>query len=767
MLPGAFGEKMKMPKWLGAALPLAMLFGGCGDSFPPVPKSEEVHSYVGACVAVGAERPGGGGGRFLRSSSRGAAFSFATESESRAARFVMKPSDLGTFLFRDTEHHHLVSDGVDLQRALHLESDVTTVDDETKSGAEWVLDVSPSDAERLRLRHLDSGKYLGMRGLVDDEADAALISLFPQTGCVEFPELTLDAEGVVQPRTFDDGSVFGIVDTHSHLLSNLSFGGGGIFHGAPFHRLGVEHALSDCTLYHGFEGRKDLLGFGFDNGGPSGLDEETLLIGFVTGRAPEFNHHTEGYPTFTTWPSARFSSTHQQQYYKWLQRAYLGGLRLVVQHATSNQVICDLLAGGGIQPVRYSCNDMVAVDRILEETRTMERYIDAQEGGPGRGWFRIVTSPAEARAVINEGKMAVILGIEVSNLFDCFLVPPPGSPTCDEAYVLSQIERYHEMGVRAIFPVHKFDNAFSAGDGDRNIMELANFIQTGHMLNFTEDCPDLPSVFDKGDVTFGGLNEPREDYFEDPPHDMSGFGDDPLGTLLPFIDFLFVGPLNGDYCQNHGLTGLGEFLIEQLMARGMIIEIDHLPRRGYQRAFEMLQENDYPAAGTHGNNNRGELYALGGVSKTGLGRCHDPTEPGTSDDGYQSRINLIREMGGDEVLAAEGFGFDLNGFAGAPGPRFGPNSVCNEPQSNPVTYPFTSWAGDVTFTEPRVGERTIDFNTEGFAHIGMLPELIEDVRRDGVPAEDLEPLFKSAEAYLRMWEKAEARAAALQAEGTP
>ncbi len=43
-------------------------------------------------------------------------------------------------------------------------------------------------------------------------------------------------------------------------------------------------------------------------------------------------------------------------------------------------------------------------------------------------------------------------------------------------------------------------------------------------------------------------------------------------------------------------------------------------------------------------------------------------------------------------------------------------------------------------------------------HIGLLPELIEDVRRDGVSDAELEPLFKSAEGYLRMWEKAERRA---------
>jgi len=36
------------------------------------------------------------------------------------------------------------------------------------------------------------------------------------------------------------------------------------------------------------------------------------------------------------------------------------------------------------------------------------------------------------------------------------------------------------------------------------------------------------------------------------------------------------------------------------------------------------------------------------------------------------------------------------------------------------------------------------------------------VRRDGASDADLEPLFRSAEGYLRMWEKAEARGAAIR-----
>ena len=100
-----------------------------------------------------------------------------------------------------------------------------------------------------------------------------------------------------------------------------------------------------------------------------------------------------------------------------------------------------------------------------------------------------------------------------------------------------------------------------------------------------------------------------------------------------------------------------------------------MPRKSYKRAYEILAENDYPAVGSHGRNNNGRLYQLGGVSKFNFSRCRYHDEPATMDDGLQSRVALMRELG---AFPAEGFGFDLNGFAGAPGPRFGENSHCAE-----------------------------------------------------------------------------------------
>ena len=36
---------------------------------------------------------------------------------------------------------------------------------------------------------------------------------------------------------------------------------------------------------------------------------------------------------------------------------------------------------------------MDSVRREVQDMHELERYIDAQSGGPGKGWYRIVESP--------------------------------------------------------------------------------------------------------------------------------------------------------------------------------------------------------------------------------------------------------------------------------------------------------------------------------------------------------------------------------------
>jgi len=529
-----------MRHWIHFTVVIAatILLIACSGDDDAADSGANVYEFANDCFTM---RSGAGDMRFLARSPAG--YGFTATNAAGATPFFLKPSGLASYLLFDDDRGYAISDGVALLRATDLNSDISLIDDSFESEAEWELQPSPAGADRFRLRHRKTGVFLGGSGVVDGTASAATLTLDVADGCATFPEEGIHSEGAVARTSFDDGSVFGIVDTHSHIFANFGYGGGGIFHGAPYHPLGVEHALPSCEAFHGPDGRADFFGAGFDAG--RNIDLNDFITAIADGLLPEFNHATDGYPVFTKWPSGFDSATHQTQYYKWLERAYRGGLRLVVQHAVNNQIICDFLGRGGIQPIRYSCNDMVGVDRQIDEAYRLQDYVDAQEGGPGRGWFRIVTSPQEAREVILAGKMAVVLGVETSNLFDCFLNPPIGFARCTEEDVVERLNEIHVRGVRVLFPVHKYDNAFSAGDGDKAFIEIGALLQTSHFSNFTTECDEsVPTVFDRRPLAFPGLNMPRDDYFATPANDFSEFFLDPLGELAPFLD-LFLAPPHG------------------------------------------------------------------------------------------------------------------------------------------------------------------------------------------------------------------------------
>jgi hypothetical protein len=63
----------------------------------------------------------------------------------------------------------------------------------------------------------------------------------------------------------------------------------------------------------------------------------------------------------------------------------------------------------------------------------------------------------------------------------------------------------------------------------------------------------------------------------------------------------------------------------------------------------------------------------------------------------------------------------------------------------------------------KAGERRdYDINLDGMAHYGMLPDFIQDLRNDGLTAEDLAPFFRSAYDYVQMWETCTNKAAEMQ-----
>jgi hypothetical protein len=204
-----------------------------GGSETGEPTPIDVEAFGNACVSLRS------GDMWLARS--GEAFAF-TGDQAGAAKLFLKASDLGTYLLYDTEAGYVVAEDGPLVRETSLQSDVLLIDDTYVSGAEWIFEPAPDDpAHAIRLHNRRNDRWMGGDALVDEAAALAIVAE-PADGCTAHPELTVDANGTVMRTTFEDGTLYGIVDTHSHIMSNWGFGGGGIFHGAAFQRLGDAHA---------------------------------------------------------------------------------------------------------------------------------------------------------------------------------------------------------------------------------------------------------------------------------------------------------------------------------------------------------------------------------------------------------------------------------------------------------------------------------------------------------------------------------------------
>jgi hypothetical protein len=296
-----------------------------------------------------------------------------------------------------------------------------------------------------------------------------------------------------------DEPLFGIADTHAHPFSNLAFGGA-LLWGSPFDERGINAALAwgdvtwDFTTATGdflVDMLTSVLGLpSIDISLPNPVTPNgtlvhdaplALLMANLNGE--EGIHSPKGPPDFSNWPNWD-TTMHQQVYYRWLQRAYKGGLRLMVVLAVNNEVSCRL--SHSIRP-DFGCDDMPAVDRQLQAAKDMEVFIDREHGGDGKGWFRIVYTPQEAREAIRAGKMAVVLGIEVDALFGC----KPGSD-CTDAYLRGELQHYYDLGVRHVFPVHLHDNLFAGTALYHWLWPWANVFATGQFMDLGP-CGLLPA----------------------------------------------------------------------------------------------------------------------------------------------------------------------------------------------------------------------------------------------------------------------------------
>jgi hypothetical protein len=602
--------------------------------------------------------------------STGVGYRVARVPARRAERFHVKPTAIGSVMLHDGAGKLVATSGTS--------SGVVMRGDAPGKAAEWAL-------KRARGRSFVLTATDGARGTlgVDPQSHALVIGVATRfrftraRGCREFPEAGLGVvKGRPRFRKFRDGTLFGFADAHLHVTANQR-AGGAVIYGENFNRFGIGEALGHDADVHGEDGSQDFTGNLLRDGSPAGT------------------HDTHGWPTFAGWPVFD-TYTHQQVYYRWLQRAYLAGLRLVVAQTVEDTPLCN------IEPNKvHSCDETESVELQVRQLRALEEYVDAQEGGRGRGWFRIVESPAAARRAIEEGKLAVVIGIEWSDPFGCS--ESMGQPQCTREDIDRGIARIRALGIRALFVAHWIDNALAGaaleGGDTGSFIAAMQISQTGLPFQ-TGACPQPEQ----------GVEQP---------------------------------PFPGRQCNTKGLTELGEYAMGKLMDNHLLIEADHLSEWARESVLKIAERRHYPLISSHTNtgglwtaSDLRRLYALAGFATA------------TIDDvkTVAARVVEFKPFAAGRDGLGVGIGSDTGGFNALPAPDDGDGS-------GPFKYPFRAYLCGLVLAPQKTGERTFDINKDGVAHYGLVPDLLADVQRRPKGGEALKLLFRSADAYLRTWAK--------------
>jgi microsomal dipeptidase-like Zn-dependent dipeptidase len=532
-------------------------------------------------------------------------------------------------------------------------------------------------------------------------------------------------------------SVVGYADLHSHPMAHLAFGGmrgeRAYFWGEPTGSLA--QALRDCSSAHSF----------LHGGG--------LLPQFTPHEKPGF----DGYDTFASWPK-HTSLLHQQMHVAGIQRAFLGGLRLMVASAVNSELLADMYHGPGIDS-----SDETAIAAQLQGMRAMADACSA--------WMQIVTTPGEARAVMEAGKLAVVLAIEVDSIAGEAM---RRDGQLDPAAASGLVQKWWNAGVRMLNPVHLVDNALAGTAIYDDRFNLEN-----HYLLRKWSHHEPQPWFYAAEAVAGDLSDVR-----------FLLGGNPESALL--INLYNQG--YPTYIKQLGRTGhankrslsaAGVAFIEAMMDHGMLIDVEHLSSHALDRVLSLAQNRSYPLISSHtllralavrrpdsslyvpgcateAMRSDRQLRALGKLGSVLGVAGHVGPIAGLSSDTSRNWARAYRHAHDTLGMPAVAIGTDTNGLAQAPGPRFrhdpsSPNQL--RPLDPADSVRSIRYGEDLipqvkrTLERSALGKRHFDYNTDGLAHYGLLPDFTVDVALSLGGEESLAAFFHSAEAFVEAWQR--------------
>jgi microsomal dipeptidase-like Zn-dependent dipeptidase len=621
-----------------------------------------------------------------------------------------------------------------------LVASVAGANDEVMTPVLWNLQALAGKRAQLIIRDEESGRW-GHINVADVELLSGL-----RCSSAEPPL----ARANVAPLPPERRPLFGIADLHAHPMLHLAYATvdwsdaeantkRSLFWGNP--GLAVEDAasrlatdLEQCDAPHWKETTTDYCLQRIRERVLEKLQPNHRAIETTPLIYADVNYR--GAPDFTMWPR-RNDVLHQQMHVSMLERAWKGGLRLMIATAHHNQPLYDMY---NWRKSPKPLDRPLEMRNILRQRDWMIAFARANAS-----WMKVVQTPADARRTIAEGRLAVVLGLETDQLSS------------------QAVSELHEKGFRHFTPVHVIDTDFGGAAIYDPMFNAANaYVRREY---FTAGAAPstvtykLPSVL----ALVRGENGPCE-----VPQEFTA----ERGTEARHMPS-FDRPVHANA---RGLSELGRRGIIKAMQLGMLIDLAHASHRTTEDVLDLAAPHFYPLMNSH-TGLRDAGLELGRSNTQGP----DVSERNISVDqaeriliaGGMIGLGLAAPGGSDafatnlrdalSLLPATGIalGTDSNGFVHMPGLRaFGSTRSA-------VRYADRPSASNARTTQPpltraSLGERRYDVNTDGWAHYGMMPDWLQDVRNSATSAstiastrEAMGVLFRSADDFIHMWELAE------------
>jgi len=604
----------------------------------------------------------------------------------------------------------------------------------------------------------------------------------------------------------------GYVLTHEHPMVAMSFGGNYAFTGSdsnynPLHGIMDEGYSEEC-------GGCTIAGNSCDHGEfHGGLFEFIDVVGSDMSA-----HRSRHGPTQKSFSHVKYSTEWVREAFNPIEPEFNDArMRIMVAYAMDNETMCDSLyeynlGNGGPNDDGWSCqrgDSLFSLDRQIRATKAWARA--------NSDWMEVALTAADARRIVESGKLAIIIGIEADYAFGA------ESKTFD---VVERLNLYHQMGVRTFYPAHKLNSRLTGADIYRSVEENPGrllrinqafagcFYVDDNVMPFpllkNEDDPNSHNYCDNtcGDNHFKGTglnaacnaqaNEvsnaavmtmlPGKRRFKQlngfrvypkPPGFTGQFG----SRVEPFPANWSQKSKNSTEIEynNLGLSTDGRRVMAAAMKKGMIITMDHMSMRARVQLREMSRtRNDYPLNGFHNNPNA----ILVGGKKVKNTKMQYPNEY----DFEQRDFRAIKETGGIFGARLGPINVDedhprmpasVRNIEDCPGTATENAKALAFLLNNNVNVAYsldysTVTKGTFSATYANCGKPsgTDSFNeyekdgeiheTEGLSHMGMMKKFHMELDRVGMPNAYLDQLKNdSAEQFLQMWEASEARAGRL------